>query len=184
MARAGRSNIVYVVTPSNVTVDQMQDAENGKIARKYTPYRMVKNSDVSQRQVYLLDVASDNSNDPARSVCRSSRFAFFKTRSKDRYPESAMTNIARRLVLCVVCVTIGALVAGCPNNTGTTSGKNDRQRHRHNAEWGQHWRFWRLRQLRTRADYSSFRRRIVHDRPYRRRVDGIGWQRRQWSQWR
>ncbi|MBI3556711.1 MAG: hypothetical protein HY074_10650, partial [Deltaproteobacteria bacterium] len=55
-----KADILYVVTPEAITVDQMQDSENGVIARQYTPYRLVQNGDASTRLVYQLESGSVN----------------------------------------------------------------------------------------------------------------------------
>ena len=57
---SAKADILYVVSPEAITIDQMQDSENGVIARKYTPFRKVQNGDGSTRQVYQLEAGSVN----------------------------------------------------------------------------------------------------------------------------
>ena len=63
-----RSDLVYVVTPESVKFEDMQDAENGAIARQYTPYRL--STDGVTKIAYRLDSDSLNTNDPLQRLSR------------------------------------------------------------------------------------------------------------------
>ena len=63
-----RSDLVYVVTPESVKFEDMQDSENGPIARQYTPYRL--GTDGVTKIAYRLDSDSLNTNNPQQRLSR------------------------------------------------------------------------------------------------------------------
>ncbi|MEW6056106.1 MAG: hypothetical protein AB1540_05780 [Bdellovibrionota bacterium] len=62
-------DIVYVVTPPDVTLEQMQDPQNNARARQFTPQR-IKPGTTNQFQVYNLYSGSNNSNNAAQRLSR------------------------------------------------------------------------------------------------------------------
>lgn len=64
-----RFDIVYIVTPESVKFEDMQDVENNKIARQYTPFKL--KADGVTRLSYRLDSDSLNNTNP---VARLSKF--------------------------------------------------------------------------------------------------------------
>lgn len=56
-------DIVYIVTPEYITYEQIND-RNGVIAQQYTPWRYPKNSDLSAKLIYDLDLGSESTSNP------------------------------------------------------------------------------------------------------------------------
>lgn len=63
-----RFDIVYIVTPESVKFEDMQDFENNKIARQYTPYKL--KPDGVTRLSYRLDSDSLNNTNPSARLSK------------------------------------------------------------------------------------------------------------------